>query len=114
MLAIVDATARCIAWAVFTHIGFPIPENRFERQGINIGYPIRFSDEHVSTFSLDDAPPERFAHLDHLDSGERAEERCRDNGRDRNDDARMVEAVPGFRLSALGPDDPGGAPQEAR
>jgi|SRR6266571_3443928 len=43
MLAMVDATVRAIAWAVFTHIGFPIPENRFVWQWINIGYPIRFS-----------------------------------------------------------------------
>src|SRR5437867_1298540 len=70
-------------------------------------------DEDVSTISLDDAPPEGFAHLDHLDSGERAEERCRDHGRDRNDDARMVETVPGLRVSAAGPDDAGGPAEEA-
>src|SRR5712692_10159373 len=63
------------------------------------------SDAHVPSFSLDDAPPERLAHLEHLDPYERAEERRGDHGRDRDDDARMVEAVPGFRLSSVGPDD---------
>src|SRR2546430_12794345 len=72
------------------------------------------SEAHVSPFSLDDAPPQRLAHVDHLDPRERAEERRRDHGRDRDDDARLVAAVPGFRLPAPGPDDPGGAPQEAR
>src|SRR2546426_9762625 len=72
------------------------------------------SETHVSPFSLDDAPPERPSHVDHLDSREHAEERRGDHGRDRDDDARVVETVPGFCLSAPGPDDPGGAPQEAR
>src|SRR3989475_6559166 len=71
------------------------------------------SDAHVSSFSLDDAPPKRATHVDHFDPRERAEEWCGDHGRDRDDDARMVEAVPGFRLSVAGPDDPGGAPEEA-
>src|SRR5207249_616743 len=71
------------------------------------------SDTHVSSVSLDDAPPERLADVDHLDPRERAEERCGDHGRDRDDDARMVATVPGFRLSVAGPDDPGGAAEEA-
>src|SRR2546426_5803475 len=70
------------------------------------------SDGHVPSFSLDDAPPQRLAHLDHLDPRERTEERRGDHGRDRDDDARMVEAVARFRLSAAGPDDPGGVAEE--
>src|SRR5438309_919788 len=30
-----------MAWALFTHIAFPIPKNRFLSEGINIGYPIQ-------------------------------------------------------------------------
>src|SRR5437879_12769063 len=72
------------------------------------------SDAHVSSFPLDDAPPERSSHVDHLDPRERAEERCGDHGRDRDDDARMVETISRFCLSAVGPEEPGAAPEEAR
>src|SRR2546426_3417055 len=64
---------------------------------------------HVPPVSLDDAPPERLANVDHLDSRERIEERRRDHGRDRDDDAGMVEAVAWFRLSVAGSDDAGRA-----
>src|SRR5437870_6233120 len=68
---------------------------------------------HVPPVSLDDAPPERLADVDHLDPCERAEKRCRDYGRDRDDDTGMVEAVPRLRVSAAGTDDAGGPTEEA-
>src|SRR2546422_1178754 len=68
---------------------------------------------HVPPVSLDDAPPERLADVGHLDPRARAEERCRDHGRDRDDDARMGGAVPRPRGSAAGTDDAGGPAEEA-
>src|SRR3989475_11758818 len=71
-------------------------------------------DAHVSSFSLDDAPSEGLAHVDHLDSRERTEERCGDHGRDRNDDAGMVDAVARLCVSVARPDDAGRPTQEKR
>src|SRR5712664_1427655 len=53
----------------------------------------------VSPVSLDDAPKARSSRLDRLDPGERAEERCGDHGRDRDDDAGLVAAISGIRVS---------------
>src|SRR5436309_1843911 len=69
---------------------------------------------HVPPVSLDDAPSERLADVDHLDPRERAEKRCRDHGRDRDDDTGMVEAVTRLRVSVAGPDDAGRLTQEKR
>src|SRR2546428_7757174 len=55
---------------------------------------------------MDDAPEARSARLDRLDPGKRAEERRRDHGRDRDDDAGVVAPVTGIRVSATRTDDP--------
>src|SRR5207245_7637577 len=71
------------------------------------------SSRHVPPVSMDDAPEARSARLDRLDPGERAEERRRDHGRDRDDDAGVVAPVTGIRVSATRTDDPRGLAPEA-
>src|SRR5881396_1421178 len=60
---------------------------------------------YVPPVSLDDAPEARPARLDCFDPGECTEERRRNHGRDRDDDAGLVAAISGIRVSALGAND---------
>src|SRR5437667_6097776 len=60
---------------------------------------------HVPPVSLDDAPEARPARLDCFDPGERAEEWRGDYGRDRDDDAGLVAAISGIRVSPPGAND---------
>src|SRR2546422_533402 len=104
-----------------------MPATLCHRRGYGVGsiYAYRFSDtekpifvgrdkyrlsdtmsRHVPPVSMDDAPEARSARLDRLDPGERAEERRRDHGRDRDDDAGVVAPVTGIRVSATRTDDP--------
>src|SRR5438093_3119385 len=68
---------------------------------------------HVPTVSLDDAPEARPARLDCFDPGERAEEWRGDHGRDRDDDAGVVAAISGIRVSPPGANDAGRPPPQA-
>src|SRR5437667_7608346 len=54
---------------------------------------------HVPPVSLDDASEARPAGMDRFYPGECTEERRRDHGRDRDDDAGLVAAISGIRVS---------------